>query len=167
MSVKNMSKTISVDYIWNKELALQTSKLFYDYDMRHSAKRYIGWFFVALVQFGIVGALKHESYGILYLSTFLVFYWYFGRWFLRKRMLLNFYKKNMPQDTQVHFIIDTEGLHKDKKRIPWEEITRIIELENGILVQSLHDTLFFQNSAFGSVDERKEFLALAKDKGKR
>jgi len=161
-----MSKKISVDYIWNKELALQTSKLFYDYDMRHSAKRYIGWFFVALVQFGIVGALKHESYGILYISTFLVFYWYFGRWYLRKRVLVNFYKKNMPKNVKVHFDIDGKGLHKDKKLISWEEITKIIELENGILLQSLHDTLFFQNSAFGSADELQQFLAIAKAKGK-
>ncbi|WP_457750204.1 hypothetical protein [Sulfurimonas sp.] len=166
MSVKNMSEKISVNFIWNKELALQTSKLLYDYDMRHSAKRYIGWFFVALVQFGIVGALKHESYGILYISTFLVFYWYYGRWYLRKRVLLNYYKKNMPNNVEVHFIIDNQGLHKEKNLISWDEITKIVRLEKGMLIQTLKETLFFQNSAFASAEDKKQFLEMAKVRGK-
>ncbi|WP_457743273.1 hypothetical protein [Sulfurimonas sp.] len=161
-----MSKKIKVDFIWNKDLALQTSKLFYDYDMRHSAKRYVGWFFVALVQFGIVGALKHDSYGILYISTFLVIYWYYGRWYLRKRVLLSYYKKNTPKDFEVHFIIDEQGLHKDEKLIPWDEVTKIIKLDEGLLVQSVNDTLFFQNAAFESSQARAAFLKMAKEKGK-
>ncbi len=161
-----MSEKISVNFIWNKELALQTSKLLYDYDMRHSAKRYIGWFFVALVQFGIVGALKHESYGILYISTFLVFYWYYGRWYLRKRVLLNYYKKNMPNNVEVHFIIDNQGLHKEKNLISWDEITKIVRLEKGMLIQTLKETLFFQNSAFASAEDKKQFLEMAKVRGK-
>jgi len=161
-----MSKKIVVDFVWNKELALRTSKLFYDYDMRNSAKRYLGWFFVALVQFGIVGALKHDSYGILYISTFLVIYWYYGRWYLRKRVLLNYYEKNTPRDLKVHFIIDMQGLHKDNSLISWDKITKVIKLEDGILIQSLDDTLFFQNSAFQSFDDRVKFLAMAKEEGK-
>lgn len=161
-----MSKKMTVSFIWNKDLALQMSKLLYDYDMRHSAKRYIGWFFVALVQFGIVGALKHESYGILYISTFLVFYWYYGRWYLRKRVLLNYYKKNVPKDTEVHFIIDDQGFHTDKNFISWDDIIKVIELENGMLIQKVNDTLFFQNSAFASLDEKKQFLAMAQERGK-
>jgi hypothetical protein len=161
-----MSKKIAVNFIWNKELALQMSKLLYDYDMRHSAKRYIGWFFVALVQFGIVGALKHDSYGILYISTFLVFYWYYGRWYLRKRVLHNYYKKNTPTNVEVDFIIDNEGLHQDKNFISWDEIIKIITHKNGILLQTLKDSLFFQNSAFASTDDQKQFLAMAQERGK-
>ena len=161
-----MSEKIAVNFIWNKELALQMSKLLYDYDMRHSAKRYIGWFFVALVQFGIVGALKHDSYGILYISTFLVFYWYYGRWYVRKRVLLNYYEKNIPKNIEIDCIIDNEGVHKDTNRISWDEITKITTHENGILLQTLKDTLFFQNSAFASTDDQKQLLAMAKERGK-
>jgi hypothetical protein len=61
-----MSKKIEIAFKWDKDSALQASKLYYDYDMKNSSKRYIGWFFVALVQFGIVGALKHDVFGLLY-----------------------------------------------------------------------------------------------------
>jgi len=50
-----MSKVVEINFNWSQELALKASKLYYDYDMKNSNKRYIGWFFVALVQFGIVG----------------------------------------------------------------------------------------------------------------
>ena len=161
-----MSKQIEIDFIWNPELALKTSKLYYDYDMRHSYKRYIGWFFVGLVQFGIVGALKHESYGLLYASTFLVLYWYYGRWYLRKRMLLNFYKKKSPKNIHIHFIVNEDGLKGDDDMISWNDIHKIIKLDEGILIQTTQNTLFFDNSAFKSSDGRVNFLAIAKGKGK-
>ncbi len=161
-----MSKPIEVNFKWNKELALTTSKLYYDYDMRHSNKRYLGWFFVALVQFGIVGALKHDSYGLLYLSTFLVLYWYYGRWYLRKRMLLRFYDKNVPKNVDVHFSIDAEGLHGNNEVILWDDIIKIIQLEEGVLVQSTESALFFQMSAFKNAQERRRFIQIATEKGK-
>ncbi len=161
-----MSKPIEVNFKWNKELALTTSKLYYDYDMRHSNKRYLGWFFVALVQFGIVGALKHDSYGLLYLSTFLVGYWYYGRWYLRKRMLLRFYDKNVPKNVDVHFSIDAEGLHGNNEVILWDDIIKIIQLEEGVLVQSTESALFFEKSAFKNAQERRRFIEMATEKGK-
>ena len=161
-----MSKPIEVNFKWNKELALTTSKLYYDYDMRHSNKRYLGWFFVALVQFGIVGALKHDSYGLLYLSTFLVLYWYYGRWYLRKRMLLRFYDKNVPKNVDVHFSIDAEGLHGNNEVILWDDIIKIIQLEEGVLVQSTESALFFDKSAFKNAQERRRFIQMATEKGK-
>ena len=161
-----MSKPIEVSFEWNKELALKTSKLYYDYDMRHSNKRYVGWFFVGLVQFGIVGALKHGSYGLLYLSTFLVGYWYYGRWFLRKRMLERYYDKNNPQNLQIEFRIDENGLHGKEKNISWDEILKVIELQEGVLVQAKENALFFANAAFQKEGDKSRFLKMAKAKGK-
>ena len=161
-----MSEPIEVSFEWNKELALKTSKLYYDYDMRHSNKRYVGWFFVALVQFGIVGALKHDSYGLLYLSTFLVGYWYYGRWFLRKRMLERYYDKNNPQNLQIHFSIDENGLYGTEKNIVWDDIIKVIELEEGVLVQARDNALFFANAAFKKEGDKTRFLKMAKEKGK-
>jgi len=161
-----MFKPIEVNFKWNKELALTTSKLYYDYDMRHSNKRYLGWFFVALVQFGIVGALKHDSYGLLYLSTFLVGYWYYGRWYMRKRMLLRFYDKNVSKNVDVHFSIDAEGLHGNNEVILWDDIIKIIQLQEGVLVQSTVNALFFEKNAFKNVQERRRFIQMATEKGK-
>jgi len=160
-----MFKPIEVNYKWDADLALKTSKLYYEYDMYHSTKRYIGWFFIVLVQFGIVGALKHNSYGLLFLSTFLVLYWYYGRWYLRKRILLNYYSHNIPKDLEVHFAIKEDGLYGQRDIISWDEIGKIIPLKEGALVQS-KDEIFFQNEAFVSQEEQKRFVTLAKKKKK-
>ena len=161
-----MSKPIKVSFEWNKELALTTSKLYYDYDMRHSNKRYMGWFFVGLVQFGIVGALKHDSYGILFVSTFLVAYWYYGRWYFRKRMLYRFYEKNTPENVEVKFTIDDEGIHTQEKLVSWDEILKVLELEEGIFLQKLDEAYYFENSSFTPRKGKTALLAMAKEKGK-
>ncbi len=161
-----MSKSIEVSFMWNKELALKTSKLYYDYDMRHSNKRYIGWFFVALVQFGIVGTLKHNSYGILFISTFLVIYWYYGRWYFRKLILQRFYKKNTPKNLEVNFTIDNEGIHTQEKVIEWDTILKVINLEEGVFIQNRDNAYYFENSAFISKKGKTALLAMAKEKEK-
>ncbi len=161
-----MSKPIKVSFDWNKELALKTSKLYYDYDMRHSNKRYMGWLFVGLVQFGIVGALKHDSYGILFVSTFLVTYWYYGRWYFRRRMLHRFYEKNTPKNLKVTFTIDDEGLHSEEELIGWDVIIKVIELEEGIFIQNSDNAYYFENSAFIPRKAKSALLTMAKEKGK-
>ena len=166
MSVKNMSKEIEIHYTFTKDSVLQASKLYYDYDMKNSSKRYIGWFFVALVQFGIVGALKHDSFGLLYISTFLVAYWYYGRWYLRARMIQRYYDSKGIQSAQVKFVANDEGLYSDAKTILWDDVLRVIELQNGILIQTQEEALFFDNEAFNSSKQRSLFVKLAKEKGK-
>ncbi len=161
-----MSKPIEVDFSWSKKLALKTSKLYYDYDMRHSSKRYIGWLFVAMVQFGIVAALKHDSYGILFVSTFLLIYWYYGRWAIRKLLLSRFYTKNTPEQTHIHFRIDENALQTQQRTFSWEDVLKVVELEEGVLVQTSHNALFFANDAFTNEQEKNRFLQLAKKKGK-
>ena len=161
-----MSKKIEVSYIWSKELALKASKLYYDYDMRHSSKRYIGWLFVALTQFAIVGALKHDAYGLLYIATFLVFYWYYGRWYLRQRMMQRYYAKNSTDGKKIDFTLDEEGLHYEEQLVSWDDIIKIIKFDDGILIQTNNSTLFFQNEFFASSKDRVHFVELAKKKGK-
>jgi len=161
-----MSKSVKISYVWSKDIALKASKLYYDYDMRNSSKRYIGWLFVALTQFGIVGALKHDVFGLLYLSTFLVLYWYYGRWYLRKRMLEKFYEKNGVEGKKIEFILDEEGLHFEGQLVSWENIEKVIKFDDGILIQTNDATLFFENSFFESSSARVRFMELAKEKGK-
>ncbi len=161
-----MSKPVEINVVWSKALALKGSKLYYDYDMRHSSKRYIGWFFVALTQFAIVGALKHHAFALLYLSTFLVVYWYYGRWFLRKRMIERFYDKNVSEERRITFLVNEEGIRSDDTNIDWESVVKVISFDDGILLQTLQNTLFFENAAFRSEKERARLMHFAKEKGK-
>ncbi len=159
-------KEVQIRYIWSKEIALKASKLYYDYDMKHSSKRYIGWFFVALTQFGIVGALKHNVFGLLYLSTFLVIYWYYGRWYLRKRMLEKFYDKNAQGDKEILFTLDYQGLHFQGQLVDWDHIEKILKFDDGLVIQTDDATLFFANDFFRSFDDKQLFLSIAQEKGK-
>jgi len=159
-------KSVSIAYTWSKEIALKASKLYYDYDMKNSSKRYIGWFFVALTQFGIVGALKHNVYGLLYISTFLVIYWYYGRWFLRKRMMEKFYEKQGLDGQEVAFTLDAQGLHFHDQLVSWDNIEKVIKFDDGILIHTDNSTLFFENSFFKSSEDRMTFMELAKENGK-
>jgi len=161
-----MSKPIEIAFKWSKESAIQASKLYYDYDMKNSSKRYIGWFFVALAQFGIVGALKHDSFGLLYLSTFLVIYWYYGRWYIRKRITTKFYDKSNLDNQNVLFTLTDEGLHYEDSLIGWDQIFKVVKFDNGILLQTLNHTLFFEKSAFQSYDEMQRFLVMMKQYNK-
>jgi len=159
-------KSIKIDFEWSKEKAIEASKKFYDYDMRNSKKRYVGWLFVALTQFAIVGALKHDSYGLLYLSTFLVAYWYYGRWYLRKAMLEKFYEKQNFKDGVGHFVFDSAGLHSDEQVIGFDDIFSVVVLVDGVLVLLQNNTLFFSRDAFASYEDYSYFLDQMKQQGK-
>ena len=161
-----MFKNIEITFTWSKDLAIEASKKFYDYDMRHSNKRYIGWLFVALIQFALVGAFKHDSYGMLYLSTFLGAYWYYGRWYLRKQMLKTFYDKQNIDAQKAHFTLKEDGLYQNNHAIPYDEIFKVIKLEDGVLVQVQNNTLYFKRDSFNSYEDLTRFLEQMKEREK-
>ena len=47
---------INIHYLWDKELALKSAYDIYEYELKNSNKKFIGWLFIALAQFGVVGA---------------------------------------------------------------------------------------------------------------
>jgi len=161
-----MSKPVEIRFTWSKEAAVKASKLYYDWDMKHSSKRYIGWFFIALVQFAIVGALKHHVFGLLYLSTFLVIYWYYIRWYIRKRMIVRYYDRSHIENKEVLFTLTDEGLSYEDILIDWDHIFKVVKFDDGVLLQTLNHTLFFEKSAFRSYDEMQRFLSIMKQQGK-
>ena len=161
-----MSREITLQLDWSMEQAMKASKLFYDYDMRHSIKRYIGWIFIAMMQFGIVAALKYNSYALLFFSSFLVLYWYYGRWYLRSRLVKNYYKKMGLHPTTLHIRCNEEGIFIEKIDITWEDIYTVIDTANALLIQSKKEPLYIPYSSFENMDDLQECLQLLKTKGK-
>ena len=161
-----MSKSIQITLDWNEEEALKASKLFYDYDMRHSLKRYIGWFFIALMQFGIVAALKYNAYGLLVISSFLVLYWYYGRWYLRSRLIRKYYRKKGLQNSTLHIRCDKEGIFIENIPIRWEDIYAVIDTKSALLLNTQKEPLYIPYSAFDDMDDLQECLKLLRAKGK-
>jgi len=161
-----MSKGVEVKFTWSKDLAIKASKLYYDYDMRTSSKKYVGWLFIALMQFGVVGALKHDSFGLLFVSTFFVVYWYYIRWFVRKRMIIKFYDKSGLDARDVVFVLEDDGLHYNDSVIDWDNIFKVVKFDDGILIQTIDSTLFFQRESFKSYKDVQRFMEMMKNRDK-
>ncbi len=155
-----MSKKIKLVYVWDKEIFLQASKAIYDFNMKHSPKRFLGWFFIALTQFGVVGALNKDIYGLLIVSTFLVVYWYVLHWPLRKNILLRGFMASDIKNHKFIIEIDENNLKIDENLIKWQEILEVISLSSGYLLYREDSFLFFPKSAFKSAEDREKFIGM-------
>ncbi len=159
-----MSKEINIEYIWDKGTYLKASKVAYDYELKKSNKRYIGWFFIALTQFGVVAAMKKGSIALLLISTILVVYWYFFRWGIRKKVIETTFDKLENANQKYKLTLTNENLSINENKITWEEITQVTALEEGIFIYLDQNSIFIPSSAFKDIQERNEFLTILKSK---
>lgn len=161
-----MSEAIKLQVEWDANKALKASKILYDYDLKHSSKRYIGWLFIALLQFGVVASFKHQDNLLLLISTFLVTYWYFGRWYLRSIFIKKYYKKQNLQKTILLIECDQNGITVQNKRIPWNEVVSVIDTKSILLFQIQDNILSIPYDAFANIDDLSNCTSLLKTKGK-
>jgi hypothetical protein len=154
---------LSFTFNWDKDRFLKASKAAYKYEMRYSPKRYIGWLFIALTQFGVVAAMKKGSVGLLFVSTFLVLYWYFLRWPMRRRIIEKMYDKGIDKNHTYHVTVDENGVTIDCKTIPWRDFLSVISLDDGFLLYSEDAFFFFPASAFHDLETKNSFAQLAKN----
>jgi len=162
-----MSKMIETKFIWNEAIALKSSELFYKYEFRHSYRRYVGWVFIAMAQFGVVGALKHDAYGMLIVSSFLLFYWYVVRWQLRKRFALNSYKRSPLAGKEIETRFDDTGLLSNEQLVAWADVDKVVEYENDFLFYTKDQANFFPKEAFVSSEDRSSLRTLIQSVGVR
>jgi len=158
-----MSKTLNFSYKWDKELFLRASHEAYKYEMKHSPKRFLGWLFIAMTQFGVIAAFKGAPIGLLLVSTFLVVYWYFFRWGIRRYILAKSFDKEM----RYHVSMDEKKIQINDNSIAWEHILEVISLEKGFLLLSTDAFFFFPKPAFKDMDERNLFTEIVKAHVKR
>jgi len=155
-----MSKTIEAKFVWSEVVALLSSELFYKYEFRHSYRRYVGWLFIAMAQFGVVGALKHDAYGMLVLSSFLLVYWYAVRWQLRRRLALRLFKSSPQSNREITTVFDDVGLEIEGKKVPWSDVVKVVEKGEGFLFYTQEQSSFFPKEAFSSSDDRDTLRAM-------
>jgi hypothetical protein len=60
----------------------------------------------------------------------------------------------------VLFRLTEEGLWYGETLIDWEHIFKVVKFDDGILLQTLNHTLFFEKKAFESYDEMQRFMDL-------
>jgi len=158
-----MSKSIEINYIWSKEVFISASEATYNFELKHSPKRFLGWFFIALSQFGVVGALKKDAYALLLISTILVIYWYALRWPIRRFMIARTYEVSSNKNHVFKMIAGQNGIEVDGTLISWSEIREVISVESAFLLYYGSSFLYIPKSAFVSDDEKDSFSHLAKN----
>ena len=157
-----MSKPVTFSYVWDQETAIKASELFYRYELKHSPKRFLGWFFIAMSQFGVVGALKHDAYGLLVLSTVFLVYWYYLRWIIRKRIALKHFRSSTAAGMTFKITVQKEGILQNDLLLSWDDIDTVVELEEGFLLYTKQGSLFFPREAFESSKIRQHFRTIVK-----
>jgi hypothetical protein len=157
-----MSDHIDISYTWDKDTYIQASKLAYDYELKKSSRRYLGWLFIALTQFGVVAAMKQGSIGLLLISTILVLYWYMFRWPLRKRFIEKTFDKLPNANTQYTISTSDTGITTNGEDITWSNIANVLVLKEGIFLYLASNSIFIPNKAFDAIEERSDFLKTLK-----
>ncbi len=165
-----MSDPIRITYDWSRE---NVEKLFdssYKYLFNHSSRRYIGWFFIALLQFGVVAALKKGSVGLLMFSTIILIYWYYGKRLIARRRAIASWQASLFRDKTITILADDDGLEirSDAGDVQWswDEIDEVVGIDGDVLVYRAPHFHYIPEGAFGSIEDKSRFKSLAKAQGK-
>lgn len=164
-----MSNPIKIRYIWSRE---NVEKLFdssYKYQFNNSGKRYFGWLLIALMQYGVVVALKKDAFAILLFSTIMLAYWYYGKRWIAKRRANKSFENSEFKDREIEMLIDESGfkiLSPYKKNLKWSEVQEVVELGDDIMLYNHPNFHYIPANGFESIEEKSRFKSLAKENGK-
>jgi len=166
MSQMNIFKPIEISYIWDKENFEKAFTKSYNHQFKNSVRRYVGWFFVALAQFGVVAALKGGSIGLLLLATILILYWYvIKKWLIHQRAI-KAYENSALKNSQIKLYISENGIKQDNALITWQEIQGLVPIEDDILLYYKEKAFYIPSNAFTSIEVKSTLKSLAKEKGR-
>ncbi len=160
------SKPIEITYIWDRENFEKAFSKSYTHQFENSARRYIGWSFVALAQFGVVAALKGGSIGLLMLSTILIFYWYVVKKWLVHQRAMKAYENSPLKNSQIKLQITQEGVRQNEIFVSWQEIQGLVPVEDDILLYYNQNAFYIPSNAFKSMEEKSTLKSLAKEQGR-
>ncbi len=164
-----MSNPIKISYIWNKENFESLFDASYKYQFNNSGKRFIGWFFVALLQYGIVIALKKDAFAILLFSTIMLAYWYYGKKMIAKRRAEKSFETSEFKDKHIEMSIDKDGftlLSPHHETWAWNEVQEVIVLGDDIMLYKHPNFHYIPAKGFESMEEKSRFKSLVKQYGR-
>jgi hypothetical protein len=157
---------VNISYTWDRENFEKAFSRSYTHQFKNSARRYVGWFFVALAQFGVVAALKGGSIGLLMLATILILYWYVIKKWLVHQRAVKAYENSPLKNSQIKLQITQEGVKQENIFIPWQDIQGLVPIEDDILLYYKEKAFYIPSNAFASIEEKSALKSLAKEKGR-
>ena len=165
-----MFEPVRIKYVWNRE---NVEKLFdssYRYVFSHSSRRYVGWFFIALLQFGVVAALKKGAIGLLLFSTLVLLYWYVGKRVIARRRALASWESSPFRNQTIIITADEDGLkiHSDQGDVSWswDDVEAVAPIGDDVMIYHAHHAHYIPAGAFASIEEKSRFKTLAREHGK-
>lgn len=162
----NIFRPIEITYTWDKDNFEKAFSKSYNHEYKNSARRYIGWFFIAMAQFGVVAALKGGSIGLLLLSTILILYWYVLKKWLVHRRAVHAYENSVLKDNTIKLRITDEGIQQDTTFISWKDLKGLVPVEDDILLYHGEKVFYIPANAFSTLEEKSTLKSLAKEKGR-
>ena len=162
MSISN----INIEYKFNKANALKLFESSYKYFFNNSNKRYIGWLFIAILQFGVVAALKKGSIGILIFATIVLIYWYWGKKVIAKKRAIKAYESSPLKDKTIKIKVNKDAIEVNNQSFSWDKIDRVIPIYDDILILQGDNYYYIPSNGFKSLEEKSWFKKLAKELGK-
>lgn len=165
-----MSRPVEISYLWDRENMERLFDTSYRYLFDHSAKRYIGWLFIAILQFGVVAALKQGSVAILLFASIVLFYWYYGKRVIAKRRAYRSFERSPFRDKKIAILVDETGfaikIEEQENFWSWEIIGEVLGMKDDIMLYKAPYFYYIPASAFASIDEKSRFKSMAKSHAK-
>lgn len=162
----SISEPITISYLWNRDNFEKSYEKAYAHHYRHSARRYIGWFFIALAQFGVVAALKEGRVGMLIFATVMLLYWYVLKPRLLKRRAIRAFESSPLKDRVIRLRVSEEGIEQEGEKISWDEVDGVEDLQGDLILYYGGKNFYIPRSGFDSPEAVSAFKRLAKSKGK-
>ncbi len=161
-----MYEPVNITYTWNRENVEKLFDTSYSYLFKHSSRRYIGWLFIAILQFGVVAALKKGSIAILLFSSIVLLYWYYGKKLIARRRALNSFERSPFRDKKIEINVSDKGFDIRGTEEPvhwsWEEIDEVIPAGDDILLFKNPNFHYIPSSGFSSLEMKSAFKSLAR-----
>jgi len=161
----SMSKEIILNFRWDKDTYMRAGEFAYKYKMYHTPKKYLGWIFIALLQFGVVGALLKGTLAILLFSTIMLIYWYYLKIRIEKYYLSKKFDSEKDANKLLQISIKDNEIDINKKKVLWSEIPLIIASEKGYLLDHISGYIFFPSKAFKQEEDKTSFINIARSNG--
>ena len=140
------SKAIKLNFKWDLESFLKASELNYKYELFETNRKLIGWFLIALTQFGVVAALKQGAYELLLFSTITLLYWYYAKWEIKKFIIKKSFKD--ADEKEFNLELKKENININETNIDTKFIRYIKELKDGFVIYLNKKNIYIPKYAF-------------------
>jgi len=78
-------------------------------------------------------------------------------------MIVKYFANKNIDNIDVKFFVDKVGFKSKENIISWDDIIKVLQIDDDILVQTTADSLYFTKESFKSYDDLQKLISLAKE----